>query len=227
MRSFSKTQFTFVLVSTGVILLALSGCGVGPVEESEMSQGGNATADPVDNHGQNFEEKENGQTPETDDMTEGVTPADEGKEAVPQGSDPGETVASFVFYYVDDELMEIMSEEKELTYSDTEDLLGQLWDYLQSPRDARSQSLWNDFTLLEASLEGNALTIDVSKGDEVQFGSAAEAYAIDTLVKTFGQVDGVETIQLLVDGEVTESLAGHVTIDKPFHVDEHIADSPH
>ncbi|WP_159102305.1 hypothetical protein [Caldalkalibacillus mannanilyticus] len=43
---------------------------------------------------------------------------------------------------------------------------------------------------------------------------------MQSLIQTYAQIEGVEEIQLTIDGQIQETLAGHVSIDKPFTKDE-------
>lgn len=127
---------------------------------------------------------------------------------------------SLTFYYVDDQLLEILQEEREIHFGSNEEKWNEAWSTLQSPQDDNLFSLWEDIHLIDADLKESQLVLNLSLPEKLQLGSSGEGLAIQTLINTFGKFKGVETIQLIVDGEVIETLAGHVSIDQPFSKDD-------
>lgn len=66
------------------------------------------------------------------------------------------------------------------------------------------------------SIENRILYIDFSSEIKTgQFGHEAEAVLVNSIVKTFTQLDNVDYVQILVDGAVTDTLAGHIPVDIP------------
>jgi spore germination protein GerM len=133
--------------------------------------------------------------------------------ASPAESKETETLS---FYYVDEDLLHILEEEQDISYSSEEDFFLAMWQAFQSPTNNESFSLWEEIKLNDIQLTKQNLVIDISIPQNLQLGSSGEGLAIQTLINTFGQVEGVDTIELLVDGKTEESLSGHVSIDQPF-----------
>lgn len=129
-------------------------------------------------------------------------------------------IKSLTFYYVDDQLIEILQEERDIHFSSEEEEWKEIWNALQNPQDDLMLSLWGNVDLIEAELLDSQLVLNLSLPDQLQMGSSGEGLAIQTLINTFGQIKGVDTIQLLVDGEIIETLAGHVLIEEPFSKDD-------
>lgn len=127
---------------------------------------------------------------------------------------------TLTFYYVDEELLSLQEKEKTISYTSEEEKWSRLWQELQNADQDGFVSLWKEIKLLEAKEEGGLLTLNIAKPERLQFGSTAEGFAIQTLLQTVGQIEGIQAIQLLIDGEVVETLAGHVSIDQPIEVDE-------
>ncbi|MBP2026785.1 hypothetical protein J2Z35_000576 [Acetoanaerobium pronyense] len=48
-----------------------------------------------------------------------------------------------------------------------------------------------------------------------QYGHEAESVLVNSIVKTFTQLDNVDYVQILVDGEITDTLSGHIPVDAP------------
>ncbi len=73
-----------------------------------------------------------------------------------------------------------------------------------------------DTVLLDVYLDDGILYLNVSADiREGPFGAETEAVLVSSIVGTMMQLDRVEAIQMLVNGEIIESIAGHVQIDVP------------
>ncbi len=73
-----------------------------------------------------------------------------------------------------------------------------------------------DTILRDVYLEDGVAYLDFSKEiTEANLGSEAETVLVDSIVKSFTQLEEVEAVQIKVEGEVIESIAGHITIDEP------------
>jgi hypothetical protein len=127
-------------------------------------------------------------------------------------------------YYVDVDLMGLQEETHTIEYLEKSDLYHQIWERLSEPTDAKHLSLWTSFSVHHIGLVDELLVVDLSPPSESQMGSSAEGLAIQALLQSFGQLEGVMHIQLLINGEKEETLAGHVTILEPFSKDELIYD---
>lgn len=75
--------------------------------------------------------------------------------------------------------------------------------------------MWSNIELLSATFDQGKLTLDVHIPDEARLGSGGEILAIDALKGTFFQFDEINSIDLLVDGEATDSLMGHAELEHP------------
>jgi spore germination protein GerM len=134
---------------------------------------------------------------------------------------------TLTFYYVDGQLMEVLQEERDIHFSSEEEKWQEIWSALQLPQDDNMLSLWHNVDLIEAELLDSQLVLNLSLPDQMELGSSGEGFAIQTLINTFGQVKDVNTIQLLIDGESIETLAGHVLIKDPFSKDDIIYTGEH
>ena len=56
--------------------------------------------------------------------------------------------------------------------------------------------------------------------DGLNGGSMQESYVISQIVESLTQLDTVDRVQFLVDGQVTETLMGHISIEDPFESTE-------
>jgi spore germination protein GerM len=116
--------------------------------------------------------------------------------------------------------LDIVEEERTVEYADEQELLEDLWGQLQQPDHEEYKAVWDQYALNSIELEGGQVTLDISAESDVQMGASGEGIAIQTLLDTYQQVEGVETVQILIDGGVQESLGGHILINEPLSVDE-------
>jgi hypothetical protein len=111
---------------------------------------------------------------------------------------------------------ELGSESRELAGCEPE--LSELMHALLSgPRDpALSRIVPEDAILLNSYIQEQVAYLDFSAElAEVSLGSESEAVLVDSIVLTALQLEAVQQVQILVEGEIIESLAGHVAIDRP------------
>lgn len=180
-----------------MLVFALAACGM-------------ETSDPDSVQGDQGAEQE---TPSEQDQAEEQQKPEE--EAKPESKE-------LTIYYVDQNLMELVEESRTIEFTTEEEELRSIWKALQTPENSEHVALWKDVELLTATLQDGTLTLDITGTDKVNVGAGGEAFAIQTLINTYSQVEGVESIQLLVDGKVVETLYGHVSIDQPFKKNEQV-----
>ncbi len=88
---------------------------------------------------------------------------------------------------------------------------------LQGPEDDMLDRVIPEETeLLEVKMENGQAYVDFSAEiAEVSYGSEVEAVLVNSLVQTLTQLEEVDTVQILVEGEIVDSLGGHISISKP------------
>ncbi|MEJ9220962.1 GerMN domain-containing protein [Paenibacillus glucanolyticus] len=124
--------------------------------------------------------------------------------------------ANIKLYYTDPEIIDLKEASKEITYSNEEDKYTKAFEGLQKSSDAELNPLWSEqITLNSLKFDKGALTLDITKPAEANLGAGGEMFALDALRKTFFQFDEVKSLELLVDGNQTESLMGHVELEHP------------
>ena len=52
---------------------------------------------------------------------------------------------------------------------------------------------------------------------KAEVGGEAEAVLVNSIVKTLTQLEEVDSVQILVVGEIVETIAGHISIDEPLN----------
>lgn len=69
--------------------------------------------------------------------------------------------------------------------------------------------------------EGGLCTVDFSKElQNAELNSSEEKYVIESIVNTLSQFDTVNAVQIRINGNVVESIAGHWDISEPLTVTE-------
>jgi len=93
--------------------------------------------------------------------------------------------------------------------------------WVEGPRSSElSRVVPEDVRLLDGFVRENVAYLDFSSEiTKAPMGGELEAVLVQSIVKTAAQVKGVDAVQILVEEEVIDSLAGHVLIKKPVMVD--------
>lgn len=88
---------------------------------------------------------------------------------------------------------------------------------LKGPEDENlSRIIPDNARLLNLSVEDGTAYVDFSNEiATANYGSATEGVLIDSIVWTLTQLDEIEAVQLLVEGEVVDSIGGHLSVSKP------------
>lgn len=189
-----------------VFMLGLAGCGdkpqaLAPGESNDNSTGTGITA--------------------PDAAEPDSSGASGGEETVdPDNADnstvePEMLTSTIKVYFTDDNIEELTEAEAEISYPAEADKYEAAFQALQTAKTG-TLSLWNKVILRQVELQDGLLTIDITLPDEARLGAGGEALAVDALLKTFFQFDEVKQLELLVDGEKTETLMGHVELEYPY-----------
>jgi len=68
------------------------------------------------------------------------------------------------------------------------------------------------------TLEYGVAYVDLSEELlQAEVGCEAEAVLVNSIVKTLTQLEEVDSVQILVEGEIVETIAGHISIDEPLN----------
>ena len=145
---------------------------------------------------------------------------------VPSESASPDVLQDYSFYFVSEtaqgfrlvrEVHEVSKNENELGDDKGLNSLIMLVNGQLPPYDGDQVTLWNNGTKVNSvtTIDGEA-TVDLSLG-RISFGSESEMRAIDQIVWTLTENDQtITSVKFTIDGVVSESLAGHVDLTKPF-----------
>lgn len=135
--------------------------------------------------------------------------------SVSEVTTPEAKTESIKAYYTDPDMMELVEGTAEITYKEDQEKYEAAYQALQKSDKGDMVPLWEKIGLNSLKFENGALTLDVTVPDEANLGAGGESFAIDAIKKTFFQFDEVKSLQILVDGQQTESLMGHVDLENP------------
>lgn len=157
----------------------------------------------------------NQSSPTTLQNSSAATGSTEGKTAAPRTQAPSkEKLISL--YYPNNQLHRLVPEKRTISGS-IEDMVQKTFDLLVAgPKSDQLVSLIPPSTRLQGiKINGELLELDFSKAlTQINLGSSGEAFLIGSLVNSFCTL-GFSSVQINVDGQKLETLAGHVDISKP------------
>jgi hypothetical protein len=147
--------------------------------------------------------------------SEGTTSSGGTSTDKPSTSDSKEKKSIEVFF-TDPEELELHKASAEITFASEDDKYKETFASLQQSKDDKLVPLWSkEIELKSVQFKDGALTLDIHMPDTARLGAGGESYALDALKQTFFQFDEVKSLDLLVDGQQTESLMGHVDLEHP------------
>ena len=170
-----------------VLIVLLTACGTKPVEQANPVRTPPAAITPP--------------------------PADTGANGSTQPqTQPGLTKEKIAVYYTDANLLELIKEEQEISYSDQVDKYKQAISSLEKPAKADHVKLWENFGYHSVTFADGTLTIDAKGSNEYNLGASGEELALEAFKQTLYQFPEVKKIVMLKDGQPIESLMGHMSL---------------
>lgn len=156
-----------------------------------------------------------GSKPTSPGPVQGSDPATTTPPPIANPNEENEESQEIEVFYADDQLLQLEQSMKEITFKDDSDKYSKTYAALQNSDQPELIPLWKNIDLLSASIEQGKLTLDVHIPGEARLGAGGETLALDALRDTFFQFDEVNSIDLLVDGNTTDSLMGHAELEHP------------
>jgi len=116
----------------------------------------------------------------------------------------------------DEKLEHVLPIEKEIMFDKNNQTLAQLAveELQKKPDDEKLDTQLNLFTINDVKTEGDTAIVDFAS-EGLSGGSLQERLVLSQLVYTLTELEGINKVQILVDGQVAESLMGHFMIDEP------------
>lgn len=207
------------------VMAVAAGCGSKPTAAPNQTQGAGTQNNVTEVEGETITEPvtaepEENTTPteSTEGSSEGATtttPPSETSTDTPTTSESNEKKTITVFY-TDEEELELHKASAEISYASDDAKYKAAFESLQQSKDNKLVPLWSkEIELKSVQFKDGALTLDIHMPDTARLGAGGEVFAMDALKQTFFQFDEVKSLDLLVDGQQTESLMGHVDLEHP------------
>lgn len=110
----------------------------------------------------------------------------------------------------------LLIEEREIDFKDTTLEKALILELLHGPTiEGLSSPVPEEVKLLDVQLSEGTIFIDF-ESQGMNGGSLEETLTIEHILKTLFELDHIEKVQFLIDGEVKESLMGHILIEEAF-----------
>ncbi|MEO2212302.1 GerMN domain-containing protein [Paenibacillus amylolyticus] len=207
------------------VMAVAAGCGSKPTAAPNQTQGAGTENNVTEVEGETITEPVTAEPEENTTPTESTegtseeatttTPPSETSTEKPATSETNEKKTITVFY-TDEEELELHKASAEISYASDDAKYKAAFESLQQSKDAKLVPLWSkEIELKSVQFKDGALTLDIHMPDTARLGAGGESYALDALKQTFFQFDEVKSLDLLVDGQQTESLMGHVDLEHP------------
>ena len=211
------------------VMAVAAGCGSKPTAAPPQTQGAGSEDNVTEVQGETeITEPTTVEPDETTSTTPDTTTSESEGTDSSQGTNPssentGQADASQAtekktinVFFTDPEELELHESTATVSFAAEEDKYKSAFAALQQTTDDKLVPLWSkDIELKSVQFKDGALTLDIHMPDTARLGAGGEAYAIEALQKTFFQFDEVKTLDLLVDGQQSESLMGHVDLEHP------------
>ncbi|MCR3921405.1 MAG: GerMN domain-containing protein [Firmicutes bacterium] len=129
---------------------------------------------------------------------------------------------TFTLYYGDRELVDLITEERTVAVKDgTNPVKVALEQLTLAPQNKAAVVLMPlETEVLDVTVEGDVVTINFNDCIVKNFygGSASEAMLITSIVNTVTDIEGYDgrKVQFVIDGEIVESIGGHIGTEDPF-----------
>ncbi|MEK4078241.1 GerMN domain-containing protein [Paenibacillus sp. FSL M7-0656] len=207
------------------VMAVAAGCGSKPTAAPNQTQGAGTENNVTEVEGETITEPVTAEPEENTTPTESTegsseeetttTPPSETSTEKPATSESNEKKTITVFY-TDEEELELHKASAEISYASDDAKYKATFESLQQSKDAKLVPLWSkEIELKSVQFKDGALTLDIHMPDTARLGAGGESYALDALKQTFFQFDEIKSLDLLVDGQQTESLMGHVDLEHP------------
>jgi spore germination protein GerM len=144
-------------------------------------------------------------------------PIDQAAGAADQPIDAKPLPSVTLLYYVSDGEMGELIEQQIEVKDDGSSLHKRAFDLLTGDPGDGKVTLWKGASFNRVELSGGILTVDVSIPDSARLGAPGEALALEALLRTAFQFEEVDAVNILVEGEETDSLMGHEYLEHPIH----------
>lgn len=189
-----------------ILIFSLVACGTAEDQEDPGTNNSAEDIDPGNNGDEDVNEDEDEETSDDPDL---------------DSPDQGQEVSLYFVnsQYIesgDEDLDKLIPEERTIEYDDISLEEAIVRNLMEGPKDENLDTLIpEEAELLEVNVSDGTAFVNFSKKG-MNGGSMQETFTIDQIVTSLLELDSVDKVQFLLDGEKEESLMGHIEIMHPF-----------
>ncbi len=136
-------------------------------------------------------------------------------EEEPDGEEDEMEIEEVTLYFMEDTGTRFIigQETRELADPTPKSIMNE---WLEGPQgDELIRAIPEDTRLLDIKVEDNIAYVNLSSEVSGSYGHEGEQVAVYSMVNTLAQLDEVDAVQIMIEGEVRETLAGHEYIGEP------------
>ncbi len=135
---------------------------------------------------------------------------------------PEEAEQTVSLYFADEQSEKLVKEERSLILADREPAVAVLEELVKGPaHPAHGRTVPADVKVRAVKIAGGVAEADFSEELRSSHwgGSTGEILTVYAIVHTLAELPGVERVQILIEGERVETLAGHLELLEPLEPD--------
>ena len=131
--------------------------------------------------------------------------------------DPPSDETEIVLYFADWQAQHVIPERRRVTQVGDQALAEVVVrELIEGPSDPYlNATLPDKVSVISVEVEENIAYVNFSQGIRDVYGSAGETMAVRSLVYSLTELEGVDLVQILIEGKRAETLSGHFLLDEP------------
>lgn len=142
----------------------------------------------------------------------------EGENKPPISDEPQETTVEVTLYFADDQAMQLVKEKRKVTKGDEplEEVV--IRELIKGPaQPGHNRTVPEETKLLSVSVVDGVAYVNFSKEFKTKHwgGSTGETMTLMSVTRTLCELEGIEKVQFLLEGDKMDTLAGHVDTSEP------------
>lgn len=118
-------------------------------------------------------------------------------------------------FFANADWTDLIERQIEISYKTDNEKIEQALDALQKDENSVETSLWKQAQFNKVTVQDEVIMLDIHLPNSARLGSTGEDMALQAIQKTVFQFDEIKSLDILVDGNVVDSLMGHVELDHP------------
>ncbi|MFD0680870.1 MULTISPECIES: GerMN domain-containing protein [unclassified Paenibacillus] len=122
-------------------------------------------------------------------------------------------------YFGDESGEKLVEQEVAVSYKQEDEKYSVSLTALSTAPDSKRIALLKGITIKSAVLKNQLLTVDLSIAPEARMGAGGEDLLLQAMKKTLFQFSEIQSLEILVDGKVVDSLMGHMELPHPIKRD--------